>query len=186
MAKPKSEDRRNAILTAATQIFAERGLGAPTSAITSAAGVAEGSLFTYFKTKDELVNELYREIKVDLADAMMSGFPRRTSVRHRLRHVWDQFVNWGVSNPAQANVLKQIQIWGGLTEESKMAGSAPFAEIPKMVGDAKVALPQAFVEAVLGALAETVMEFIRLHPEKAEMYRKAGFEMLWAGISAKP
>jgi AcrR family transcriptional regulator len=46
MAKPKSEDKRNAIVSAATRVFAERGLGAPTAAITSAAGVAEGSLFT--------------------------------------------------------------------------------------------------------------------------------------------
>src|SRR5208282_1032371 len=68
MAKPKSEDKRNAILSAAAQVFAERGLGAPTAAITKAAGIAEGSLFTYFKTKDELINALYRELKLELAD----------------------------------------------------------------------------------------------------------------------
>jgi AcrR family transcriptional regulator len=41
MAKPKSEDKRNAILSAASQVFAERGLSAPTVAITSAAGIAK-------------------------------------------------------------------------------------------------------------------------------------------------
>ena len=82
MAKPKSEDKRNSILSAATQVFAERGLGAPTAAITSAAGIAEGSLFTYFKTKDELINALYCELKLELADSMMSGFPRKQSVPH--------------------------------------------------------------------------------------------------------
>ena len=75
MARSKSEDKRNAILSAATQVFAERGLGAPTSAISQASGVAEGTLFTYFPTKDELINALYREIKLELADAMMSNFP---------------------------------------------------------------------------------------------------------------
>src|ERR1700680_3434493 len=89
MAKPKSEDKRNALLSAAIQVFAARGLGAPTAAITSAARIAEGSLFTYFKTKDELINALYREIKLELADAMMSGFPRKKSVRHRLDVVWN-------------------------------------------------------------------------------------------------
>src|SRR5258708_5790685 len=68
MAKPKSEDKRNAILSAAIQVFAERGLGAPTAAITSAAGIAEGSLFTYFTTKEELINALYRELKLGWAD----------------------------------------------------------------------------------------------------------------------
>jgi AcrR family transcriptional regulator len=55
--------------------------------------VAEGTLFTYFKTKDDLINALYREIKLELADAMMSGFLRKKTVRTRLRHVWDGYVN---------------------------------------------------------------------------------------------
>ena len=94
MARPKSEDKRNAILDAATRLFAERGLtAAPTSEISKQAGVAEGTLFTYFMTKDDLINALYREIKLELADAMMSDFPRRKNVRTRLQHGWDCYVN---------------------------------------------------------------------------------------------
>jgi hypothetical protein len=67
-----------------------------------------GLPFTYFKSKDELLNVLYREIKLDIANAMMSGFPRRLSVRYRLQHVWNGYVDWGVLNPAQNRVLRQI------------------------------------------------------------------------------
>jgi AcrR family transcriptional regulator len=190
VAKPKSEDKRNAILSAATQVFAERGLSAPTAAITSAAGIAEGSLFTYFKTKDELINALYREFKLELADATMSGFPRKQSVRHRLEHVWNGYVQWGVANPDRQRVLKQIQVWGGLTEESKQAVSAPFIEIQRMAEDAVTQrvykdIPPAFIWAALGALAEMTMDFIIREPETAAMYRTAGFEMLWAGITRR-
>jgi AcrR family transcriptional regulator len=190
MAKPKSEDKRNAILSAAIQVFAERGLGAPTAAITTAAGIAEGSLFTYFKTKDELINALYRELKLELADSMMSGFPRKQSVRHRLEHVWNGYVNWGIGNPDHQKVLKQIQVWGGLTEESKQAGSAPFAEFQRMAEDAVTQaiyknIPQAFIGAALVALADMTMDFMVREPEQAEMYRNAGFEMLWAGITRR-
>jgi AcrR family transcriptional regulator len=52
-------------LDAATRVFAERGLtAAPRSDISKQAGVAEGNLFTYFKTKDDLIKALYREIKL--------------------------------------------------------------------------------------------------------------------------
>src|SRR6266850_8300524 len=136
MGKPKSEDKRNAILSAATQVFAERGLGAPTAAITSTAGIAEGTLFTYFKTKDELINALYREIKLELADAMMSDFPRKKNVHTRLRHVWDRYVNWGIANPKQRKVLAQLQVSEVLTKESEDAGSAPFVEFQIMIRDA--------------------------------------------------
>jgi AcrR family transcriptional regulator len=190
MAKPKSDDKRNAILSAASQVFAERGLGAPTAAITSAAGIAEGSLFTYFKTKDELINALYRELKLELADSMMSGFPRKQGVRHRLEHVWNGYVKWGVANPDQQKVLKQIQFWGGLTLESKQAGSAPFTEMQRMTEDAVTQriykdIPQTLIGATLVALAEMTMDFMVREPERAEIYRTAGFEMLWAAITRR-
>jgi AcrR family transcriptional regulator len=41
-------------------VFAERGPGAPTSAISAAAAVADGTLFLYFKTKDDLQPKLHQ------------------------------------------------------------------------------------------------------------------------------
>src|ERR1700724_1343493 len=137
MARPRSEDKRNAILEAATRLFAERGLAAaPTSEISKLAGVAEGTLFTYFGTKDELINSLYRELKLELADAMMSDFPRKKNVRTRLRHVWDRYVNWGIANPRQRKVLAQLQVSEALTKESREAAGAPFVEFQAMIRDA--------------------------------------------------
>ena len=190
VARSKSQDKRNAILEAATRVFAERGLGAATSAISAAAGIAEGTLFTYFPTKDELINALYREIKLELADAMMSAFPRKKGMRLRLQHIWNQYVGWGIQNPLQQRVLKQVEVWNGLTRESKKAGSAPFAEIEAMIEEAERErivqdLPRLFVQATMSALAETVMELSRHDPARATTYRNAAFEMLWAGIARK-
>jgi AcrR family transcriptional regulator len=192
VARPKSEDKRNAILDAATRVFAERGLtAAPTSEISKKAGVADGTLFTYFKTKDELVNALYRGIKLELADAMMSGFPRKKSVRTRLRHVWDSYVNWGVRNPGQRKVLTQLQVSGMLSRDSVEAGSAPFVEIQNMTRDAieqhilRADLPLELISKTLGALAEATMDLIVLKPTLATKYRNGGFEVYWAGIARK-
>jgi AcrR family transcriptional regulator len=190
MARLKSEDKRNAILSAATALFAERGLNAPTSAITAVAGIAEGTLFTYFGTKDELINALYRDIKMDLAAAMMSSFPRKASVRNRLLHVWDRYVDWGTGDTAQQRVLKQIEVWSGLTEESKTAGMGPFLEIKAVVDDAIAhhilrSLPERFLAASMSTLAEMTMELIRQDPAQATIYRTAGFEMFWAGAVRK-
>lgn len=54
MARPRSEDKRQTILRAAIQLFAEEGLNAPTARIAKLAGVAEGTVFTYFTNKDGL------------------------------------------------------------------------------------------------------------------------------------
>ena len=192
MARPRSEDKRNAILDAATRVFAERGLtAAPTSEISKRASVAEGTLFTYFKTKDDLINALYREIKLELADAMMSGFPRKKSVRTRLQHVWDGYVNWGVTNPEQRRVLAQLQVSGMLSKESLEAGSAPFVEMQNMIRNAisqhvlRADLPIELISKMLVAVAEATMDLIVLKPARANKYRNGGFEIYWAGIVRK-
>jgi AcrR family transcriptional regulator len=189
VARPKSEDKRNAILDAATRVFAERGLtAAPTSEISRQAGVAEGTLFTYFNTKDDLINALYREIKLELSDAMMSGFPRKKSVRTRLRHVWEGYVNWGVTNPEQRKVLAQLQVSGMLSKESIEAGSAPFVEMQNTIRDAierhilRADLPIELISKTMAALAEATMDLIVLKPGMEKKYRDGGFEIYWAGI----
>src|SRR6202167_535231 len=181
MARPKSEDKRNAILSAAIEVFAERGLSAATSAISSAAGVAEGTLFTYFKTKDDLINALYREIKLELADAMMSDFPRKKNVPTRLRHIWDRYVNWGIANPEQRKVLTQLQVSEVLTKESRDAGSAPFVEFQTMIRDAieqrlfRNDLPVELISKSLAALVEATVDLTAANPSKANHYRDSGF-----------
>ena len=192
MARPKSEDKRNAILDAATRVFAERGLtAAPTSEISKQAGIAEGTLFTYFKTKDDLINALYREIKLELADAMMSGFPRKKNVRTRLRHVWDRYVYWGATNPEPRKVLAQLNVSGMLSKESIEAGSAPFVEMQNMIRDAierhilRADLPIELISKTMTALAEATMDLIVLKPAMANKYRNSGFEIYWAGIARK-
>ncbi|HHG0447272.1 TPA: TetR/AcrR family transcriptional regulator, partial [Citrobacter freundii] len=56
MARPKSEDKKLALLEAATTAFAQSGIAASTAVIARNAGVAEGTLFRYFATKDDLIN----------------------------------------------------------------------------------------------------------------------------------
>ena len=190
MARPKSEDKRNAILDAATRVIAERGLSAaPTSEISKRAGVAEGTLFTYFKAKDDLINALYREIKLELADAMMSDFPRKKNVRTRLRHVWDRYVNWGIANSKQRKALAQLQVSEALTKESKDAGSAPFVEFQTMIRDTieqrifRNDLPVELISKSLAALVEATIDLMVSNPSKAKTYRDSGFQMFWAGIT---
>jgi AcrR family transcriptional regulator len=190
VARPRSEDKRNAILDAATRVFARRGLtAAPTSEISKQAGVAEGTLFTYFKTKDDLINALYQEIKLEFANAMMSGFPRKKDVRTRLRHVWDCYVNWGFANPKQRKVLAQLTVSEVLTKETRDAAGALFAEFQTLIRDAieqrviRNELPAELISKSLVALGEATIDLTVSNSSKANKYRDSGFQMFWGGIT---
>lgn len=188
MARPKSESKRNAILAAAVQVFASSDLAAPTSAISRTAGVAEGTLFTYFPTKDDLVNETYRDLKADLAAAVFASYPRKGTVRERLHHVWDRYVAWGAEHPAAHRVLKEIELWDGLTKESRESDATALAELRALAHIAREQhlvrkdASDEYVGAVVNALQEMTISLMIRDPSRSAQYRALGFEVLWAGL----
>src|ERR1700694_3990670 len=187
MARKKRDGKRDAILSAATSVFAEGGLSAPTSAISKAAGVAEGTLFTYFPTKDDLLSALYRHIKLELAEVLMSGFARKKEARAKLQHIWDAYVNWGVANPERRKVVAQLAVSDKLTKETKAVGAAPFAELDVMGREAVAQgtirdLPPEFFGAMLEAMTQATVALIAANPSNAAKYRTLGFEALWNGL----
>ncbi|AIF47965.1 TetR/AcrR family transcriptional regulator [Dyella japonica] len=188
MARPRSEDKRNAILEAATKVFAEQGTSAPTARIARMAGVAEGTLFTYFESKDVLLNELYLTLKSGLREQMLEGYPHRASARERARHAWNGYVDWGVAHPEGRKVMAQLTVSERITEDSKTVGSAPFGGVQEMLREAMAKgvlreMAPAFVGALLSAMAEATISFIEREPKRAEPYRAAGFEAFWNAIS---
>jgi AcrR family transcriptional regulator len=190
VARKKSDHKRNRILDAAVAVFAERGAwSTPTSAISKAAGVAEGTLFTYFATKETLMNELYRAIKLELADALLASFPTDAAVQTRLQHLWDHYVQWGVRNPRKLKVLEQLQVSDQITAESRAFGYAPFAEIERIGADLVAGkdedrYPFTFLAALFMGMAETTIASIAADRASASDYRRMGFEIFWRGISS--
>lgn len=73
-ASPAIGDKRQAILRAALEVFAERGVnGVAVPEIAARAGVGTGTIYRYFDSKDVLVNELYRAEKQALGERLNRG-----------------------------------------------------------------------------------------------------------------
>ncbi|BCP54519.1 TetR family transcriptional regulator [Kaistia sp. 32K] len=188
MARPLSEEKREAILAAAVELVATQGTGAPTAKIAREAGVAEGTLFTYFATKDELLNQLFLEIEAELAAALLDGYPVDGTPRERTRHLWDRLIDWGAANPAKRKVLRQLKVSDRITEGSRCSAGELFQEISAMLEQnladhASAGQTVTYVGAILDSLAETTLEFILNDPEQREPYKKSGFEIFWKGIA---
>ena len=59
--RPKSEEKRDAILSAATDLFLDRGLrGTSMDAVAQAAGVSKQTVYSHFANKDELFRNCIR------------------------------------------------------------------------------------------------------------------------------
>jgi AcrR family transcriptional regulator len=189
VARPLSETKRVAIIDAAVVLFAARGVwSTPTSAISAAAHVAEGTLFTYFPSKDLLVNEIYRGLKLELADTLLTAYPKAADARVRFRHIWDRYVHWGVSHPDKYRVLAQLQTSESISEESRAVGSGAFKEIERLAKDSirkKRILnrPLSFLAALMTAMGDATVGFVAQNKNSRMDYTSAGFEIFWTGIA---
>ncbi|WP_233836977.1 TetR/AcrR family transcriptional regulator [Paraburkholderia sp. ZP32-5] len=188
MARPKSEDKRNAILSAAVQVIEEQGLGAPTARIAKLAGVAEGTLFTYFDSKDALLNALYLTLKDELREALAPDFPHTENLRERALYLWTSYVDWGVANPHKRKVMLVLSASERITEQSRAVGMQAFADAGMLIADciARGHLRDqspAFASAIMGALAETTMDFIVREPRQRQKYLDAGFNSFWNAVT---
>ncbi|SNR52479.1 TetR/AcrR family transcriptional regulator [Lutibacter flavus] len=102
-------DKRELLLEAATKLFVERGLHAtPTSAISKEAGVSAGILFHYFKTKDDLIDELYVSIKKEYTSSILNDIDRIKSDLGKLRLIWSNSWNWAIDNNLKFKFLLQV------------------------------------------------------------------------------
>jgi len=156
--------------------------------IAKSAGVAEGTLFRYFATKDELLNELYFSIKQSLCDAMKTSYAQAKTLEDQVRSLWNGYIYWGVANPAAIKALNQLTVSDKITAETRARVIELFPEIQEISGAcvSRGALsdrPAAFADALFMALADTTMQFAAQEPDQAAEYTSAGFKVLWQGFT---
>jgi AcrR family transcriptional regulator len=97
--KKQVNDKRMAIMEAALKLFTEKGFhGTSTAQISKDAGVATGTLFNYFPTKEDLINSLYFEVKGNLSRAMGKDLAAESIFQGKLKKIWSNLIIWGVDN----------------------------------------------------------------------------------------
>jgi AcrR family transcriptional regulator len=188
MPRPRSDDKRAAIMSAAARVIAAQGLGAATATIAKEAGVSNGSLFTYFDTKADLLNELYLELKADMGAAALGGLPADGDVHEQLLHMWSRWLHWATACPEKRRALAQLDVSDEITASTHHAagqgltGVAEILERSREKGPMRDA-PLAFVLALANALADTTIDFIVEDPDQAAEHGRTGFEALWRMIA---
>lgn len=188
MARPKSDDKRHAIMEAAARVIVARGLSAPTATIAKEAGISNGSLFTYFATKPDLFNQLYLEIKSEMVATALSGVPKKAELRDEAFHVWSQWMKWATTNPDKRRALAQLSVSDMITPETRaighkiMAGFIDLMERMRAAGSLRNT-PMTFAGALMNSLGDTTMDFMIGDPKNAQKHCKVGFDTFWRAIN---
>jgi AcrR family transcriptional regulator len=186
-ARPRSDEKAQAILEAARTCLGERGYAATTIAeIAAQAGVSRGLLHYYFKSKEELLAQVVRagaDAYVELLEPMFARSERAVDLAEGLVGAVRAIVE---SDPTFVNL--SMECWA-LAHESPMIASeledlyrqlrvAVFEGLEEAKGRGIIqpAIPLDALAALLLALTDgLVMQFL-IHPELATD------ETMWPGL----
>ncbi len=179
----RSDEKRSAILIAATHLIVEQGLGTPTMGIAKAAGISNGSLFTYFATKADLFNQLYLELKSEMSAAAVRDVSEANLSREHFFQVWRSWTTWAVTYPEKRSALTQLDVSETITPETRAAAQKMMRPLGQLIEHFRAAgpmskVPPVFVGALLNSVADVTMEFMSQDPENGKKHCKDGFEAM--------
>ncbi|WP_053239812.1 TetR/AcrR family transcriptional regulator [Pleomorphomonas koreensis] len=132
------DDRERHILEVTIGLLAEEGLGIATARIARAAGVANGTLFNVFPTKQALLDRVYVTLKGEMTATFGSLDLAGGDFVVALGGAWRSYVLWAVSAPDRHRVMHLLKGGGAVSPAAVAEGEQVFAEVSRFV-DAEMA-----------------------------------------------
>lgn len=190
MARTKSGNKPKAIRAATIEEVAEVGSTAVSvNKIAERANLSIGTLYRYHQAKDDLLFWVYKQVKSDIHDAMMTAAREKDGATERLRAMWFALVEYGLTAPKDFRFTEMMsaEIRTALQEDlllNKMRLEV-LAEIEAGI-DSQVLLqaPVTTLEIMLASPAITLARRASIggvQTERCELNRV--FDLVWRGIA---
>lgn len=189
--KPKDEEKLLAISKATFTLVEQTGLsGLTMAAIAREAGLATGTLYVYYKSKEELLVALYERAKTQTAASLMHGDDPGAPFRSRFRHMWMNWLEHRLCHSAQMVFIEQYYNSPWFSAESRNLSARLVKDWIDLIEKARaqqilkdVPTPM-LINAFGGSVRETANMLrsgsLKRTPEHLEM----AFGLCWDGIKA--
>lgn len=178
-------DKQQELLSTALRLFTEAGFhGTPTSRIAKEAGVANGTLFHYYPTKEALILALYKLLMIRRNDFLGSG--AGDNFEEDLRLYYFKTLDWAEQYPEEFRFIRMFRhspyasdmaYEGGEKESSFILFSKTMRSIP---------VPPELIRQILDHQIEALIEYIAQVNARGTERKKLiadSFDLFWKMIS---
>lgn len=179
-------------MASALKLFVDYGFhGTPTSKIAAEAGVANGTLFHYYKTKDDLVIDLYNDIKDELNKYITSKVSCDATLETKLKIMFINTLYWALDNKEKFYYIHQFHLsphFEKISQETIHKQSTCHISLIEQGIKAKLLkpLPVEFLLTVVGSHLFGIYQYVTggefSHNKQKKVINDA-FEMLWDMIT---
>jgi AcrR family transcriptional regulator len=185
-------DKKEKIIETALRLFVDNGFhGTATSKIAQEAGVANGTLFNYFKSKDELVMALYVSVKDDMALFIEKNTAKSDSLKEVMKSQFLSSLFWALDNQLKFRFIQQFHTSpyvGKIEQEVIKSQVLPHLTLIQMGIEKGLLkkLPVDFVYALIGSQTFGAYQYLISKPfTKVQQHDtiEQTFELLWDMIT---
>ncbi|MCG8785819.1 TetR/AcrR family transcriptional regulator [Tenacibaculum finnmarkense] len=119
----KSIDKRNALVKATIELVNNNGFHAtPMSKIAKMAKVSPATIYLYFESKQDLVNQTYIQVKSKYTDYAFATYSDKVSVEDGFEIIWKRIAEFKLQECENAMFLAQCDNTPVIDEESRQEG----------------------------------------------------------------
>jgi AcrR family transcriptional regulator len=190
--RPTTGDKRDAILAAALGLFARLGYAAtPVPDVAGAAGVAAGTIYRYFASKDDLLNCVYRTWKRRFLDELSVGFPESGTSREQFSHLWRAMLRFAAASPAAFDFLEShfhapyLDAESRALEDEILGFARQFVVVSQKSGHLKAIDPDLVIALVFGAFVNLVKQRRLGRLVDKQSVDDAAEQCLWEAFAAE-
>lgn len=106
--KPKDQNKIRQIYEATIKIAGQKGLfNLCMAEVAKEAGLATGTLYTYFKSKDDLLENLFNETLNEYKNALYFNCSTDEPVKILLFKIWENYLNYNLKKFEEVNYREQ-------------------------------------------------------------------------------
>lgn len=111
---------QKAVLDTTLRLINKKELQATSMALISKeSGISTGSIYYYFKSKEEIVNELYIAVVKESTKAVLKNFYTDVSIRNRFEQAWDHLIHISMEQPEGFQFIEQYSFSPYIELETK-------------------------------------------------------------------
>ncbi len=190
MIRKLAPDKRENFLNAALKLFVANGVqNTSTAAIAQEAGTASGTLFLYFPTKQDLINELVLKIAREQSEYMKALLNSSLSVQDTFFTIWSGSIRWLLENMDLYEFNQQIRdtnlVEKSVVQESGKFFSFYYEAIQR--GLQEDLLKPYPADLIGGFLYQDIVATMNLLRNQSNRRKQAeiiqmGFDIFWNGI----
>lgn len=174
------------ILNSALKLFAKNGIERTSTAeITKDVGISSGALFVHFNTKQDLIDELYLNIKEKSFGKFNSLLDTKKSAKRNIRLLSKVMIKYFLDNFDEFMFLDIIENDPQVSEKTMQKGLEAYKDImistQEWIDDGVLKqIDSILIQGIIWGMIRSCVRM--LHMQKRKTIPKEIIEMIWDGV----